>query len=195
MSTVKQYNRIISYRRHTVFKMKLSPKVIVLFFLFNVVFLPHLFARDKAIVLSVIDSDTLRVRYKSNEERFKLVGITTPDTKLNSAVLDNAEKYEKDVNDILLIGKRTLEFTKSLVKPKDKVSIEFDIQFLDKDGRYLGYVYLEDGRMLNEEIIKAGFASPSAERLNVKYKKKFQKAFADARENRKGLWNPAESGK
>ncbi|GJQ49400.1 MAG: thermonuclease family protein [Candidatus Kuenenia stuttgartiensis] len=195
MSTVKQYNRIISYRRHTVFKMKLSPKVIVLFFLFNVVFLPHLFARDKAIVLSVIDSDTLRVRYKSNEERFKLVGITTPDTKLNSAVLDNAEKYEKDVNDILLIGKRTLEFTKSLVKPNDKVSIEFDIQFLDKDGRYLGYVYLEDGRMLNEEIIKAGFASPSAERLNVKYKKKFQKAFADARENRKGLWNPAESGK
>ncbi|MBE7548552.1 MAG: thermonuclease family protein [Candidatus Kuenenia stuttgartiensis] len=177
------------------FKMKLSPKVIVLFFLFNVVFLPHLFARDKAIVLSVIDSDTLRVRYKSNEERFKLVGITTPDTKLNSAVLDNAEKYEKDVNDILLIGKRTLEFTKSLVKPNDKVSIEFDIQFLDKDGRYLGYVYLEDGRMLNEEIIKAGFASPSAERLNVKYKKKFQKAFADARENRKGLWNPAESGK
>ncbi|MCF6149956.1 MAG: thermonuclease [Candidatus Kuenenia sp.] len=173
--------------------MKFSLKVIILLFLVNVLFSSCLYALDKAIVVSVIDGDTLKVIYKNNEERFKLAGIDTPDTTVNSKVRDNAEKYEKDINDILIMGKRAVDYAKNLVKPNDKISIEFDVQFLDRDGKYLGYVYLEDGRMLNEELIKAGFASPSSSRLNVKYKRKFLKAFTDARKNKRGLWSPVEN--
>ena len=38
--------------------------------------------------------------------------------------------------------------------------IKFDIRPRDQYGRLLGYVYLSSGKMLNEEIIKAGYASP-----------------------------------
>jgi len=164
-------------------------------FILNVIFSSGLFALDKAIVESVTDGDILKVIYKNNEERFRLAGIDTPETKMTDAVRANAEKYEKTVSDILLMGKRAMEYTKSLVKPNDKISIEFDVQFLDKDGKYLGYVYLEDGRMLNEELVREGFASPSSSRLNVKYKKRFLQAFTEARKNKKGLWSPAEDSK
>ncbi len=35
---------------------------------------------------------------------------------------------------------------------------EFDVQRKDKYGRLLGYVWLAGGRMLNEEMVKGGYA-------------------------------------
>ncbi len=40
---------------------------------------------------------------------------------------------------------------------------------------------LSNGKMLNEEIVKAGYA-------NVKYKDRFLKAYKYARERGRGLW-------
>jgi len=53
---------------------------------------------------------------------------------------------------------------------------------------FLGYVYLENGRILNEEIIKAGYASPMTIPPNVKYQDRFMKLYREAREARRGLF-------
>jgi micrococcal nuclease len=66
--------------------------------------------------------------------------------------------------------------------------MEFDVQKRAKGGRLLGYVYLSDGKMLNEEIVKAGYAYPMTVPPNVKYQERFLKAYREARENRRGLW-------
>ncbi len=42
--------------------------------------------------------------------------------------------------------------------------------------------------MLNEEILKAGYADLLTIPPNVKYAKRFRKAYRDARENNRGLW-------
>jgi micrococcal nuclease len=42
--------------------------------------------------------------------------------------------------------------------------------------------------MLNEEIVKAGYANLMTVPPNVKYQEGFLKAYREARENRKGLW-------
>ena len=52
----------------------------------------------------------------------------------------------------------------------------------------LAYVWLSNGKMLNEEIVKAGYASLFTHPPNVKYRERFQKAYREARENRRGLW-------
>jgi micrococcal nuclease len=44
------------------------------------------------------------------------------------------------------------------VKPGEFLWIEFDARTRDKYGRLLGYLYLPGGKMLNEEIVKAGYA-------------------------------------
>jgi micrococcal nuclease len=43
-------------------------------------------------------------------------------------------------------------------------------------------------RMLNEEIVKAGYANPMTVPTNVKYQEKFSIAYREARENRSRLW-------
>jgi micrococcal nuclease len=52
----------------------------------------------------------------------------------------------------------------------------------------LGYVYLSDGEMLNEEIVKAGYANLMTVPPNAKYQERFLKAYREARENKRGLW-------
>jgi endonuclease YncB( thermonuclease family) len=48
---------------------------------------------------------------------------------------------------------------------------------------------LSNGKMLNEEIVKAGYATIKAIPPNVKYKDRFLNAFKFAEETKRGLWN------
>ena len=56
-----------------------------------------------------------------------------------------------------------------LSEPGDHVEIELDIQERDRYGRLLGYVWLPDGRMLNEEIVRAGYAGLMTYPPNVRH--------------------------
>ncbi len=86
------------------------------------------------------------------------------------------------------MGKRATEYVESLVKAGDLITIEFDAQQKDRYGRLLGYVYLSNGKMLNEEIVKAGYANVMTIPPIVKYQDRFLKAYKQARERKKGLW-------
>ena len=86
------------------------------------------------------------------------------------------------------MGKRATEYVESLVKIGDLITIEFDAQEKDRYGRLLGYVYLSNGKMLNEEIVKAGYANVMTIPPNVKYKSRFLIAYKHARERKRGLW-------
>jgi micrococcal nuclease len=54
--------------------------------------------------------------------------------------------------------------------------------------RLLGYVYLSNGKMLNEEIVKAGYGNVMTIPPNVKYQDRFLKAYQEARKRKRGLW-------
>jgi micrococcal nuclease len=75
-----------------------------------------------------------------------------------------------------------------LVKKGDTVKIGFDIHQRDKYRRLFGYVYLDNRKMLNEEILRAGYASLLTRAPNVKYVERFRKAYQEARESKRGLW-------
>ncbi len=58
----------------------------------------------------------------------------------------------------------------------------------DRYGRLLGYVFLSNGKMLNEEIVKAGYAIVMTIPPNVKHQDRFLRAYKQARERKRGLW-------
>ncbi len=61
------------------------------------------------------------------------------------------------------------------------MKLEFDVEKRDRYGRLLAYMYLPDGRMLNEEIVKAGYANILTVPPNMKYQERFLKAYRGAR--------------
>jgi len=62
-----------------------------------------------------------------------------------------------------------------------------DVSETDKYGRLLRYVWLGD-QMVNETLVKEGFAQVSTFPPDVKYKEKFLEVQKFARENKIGLW-------
>ena len=159
---------------------------IIFYSILTVLFLYGLLNVQNAIrVKRVVDGDTLLL---TNGERVRLIGIDAPESKPNSRAEKQIEREGKDLKTIISMGKRATKFVEGLVKPGEQVRIEFDVEKRDRYGRLLGYVYLSDGRMLNEEIVREGYASLLTQPPNVKYQKKFIKAYGEARENKKGLW-------
>ena len=144
--------------------------------------------QEVAVVTKVVDGDTLKVKFQGLDESVRLIGIDTPESKANKKAKKDAQRSKSDVETIISMGKEATKFTASLVKPGDTVKIEFDVRPRDKYGRLLGYVYLSNGKMLNEEIVKAGYANVMTYPPNVKYQERFLKAYREARENKKGLW-------
>ncbi len=130
----------------------------------------ELVIRELVTVIKIIDGDTLWVYYGGQREKVRLIGIDTPESKVNTKAKRDAEKTGQDIEIITAMGKRATKYVSSLVKPGHKVTIEFDVEQRDRYGRLLGYVYLSNGKMLNEEIVKAGYANVMTIPPNVKYK-------------------------
>lgn len=144
--------------------------------------------KHNARVLYVIDGDTLKIMFNGKKQSIRLIGIDTPESKKNSKAFKDSARSAKDIDAIVSQGKAARKYVKGLVKKGDRIKVEFDVEKKDKYRRLLGYVYLPDGRMLNDVIIRNGYASPLTIPPNVKYKKKFLRSYRYAREKRLGLW-------
>lgn len=69
------------------------------------------------------------------------------------------------------------------------VMLEFDTQQQDSFGRHLAYVW-EDGELLNEQLVKEGYALWSTRSPNLKYDRRLENAQAWAKLMGLGIWNP-----
>jgi len=141
-------------------------------------------AEDYYIVKRVVDGDTLLLK---NGKYVRLIGVDTPEVHISKKLYRDAERSQKDIKTIRELGKRASDFVKSLVKPGDRIKLEYDWQKIDKYDRILAYVYLEDGTFLNAEIIKQGYGNTYT-RFPFKYMDEFREYEREARENKRGLW-------
>jgi len=169
-------------------QMKHLLKFLLFFFLFSIFPLYPQTTKERVKVLYVIDGDTLKVSYRGKRESVRLIGIDTPESRKNRRAKRIAAREGKDLVAIIRQGKQAKQFVKSLVRPGDYVYLEFDIQSRDRYQRLLAYVYLEDGKMLNSEILLAGYGVPYTVPPCVKYAKMFLENYREARYERKGLW-------
>ena len=150
--------------------------------------LPLSQSKFTAKIISIIDGDTLKIDYKGQKESIRLIGIDTPESRVNKKIKKDAKRSEQDIETIIAMGKMATAYVDGLVKTGDLITIEFDVQQRDRYGRLLGYVYLSNGKMLNVEIVKAGYANVMTIPPDVKYKDMFLKAYREAKEKERGLW-------
>jgi len=183
--------------------------LLLLFLITQAVFSLELQPNHKYIcyLAKVLDGDTVRCRFpypvSKRVETYpvRLIGIDTPETGLRKK---NVGKQEREIEEIgrkvfheridvsrrevVKMGLAAKRFVESLLQNVYTLVVETDVQPTDRYGRVLGYIWLPDGRMLNEEIICNGYALPLTVPPNVKYQKLFLKCFKSALEEKKGLW-------
>lgn len=128
-------------------------------------------AVDENLVTRIVDGDTIEI---SGKVLVRYIGIDTPETV----------DLRKDVQ---CFGKEASNENKRLVLGK-KVTLEKDVSETDRYGRLLRYVYI-DGKMVNEELVKNGYARAVSYPPDIKYQDAFAKAEESARKSERGLWS------
>jgi len=116
--------------------------------------------------------------------------VDTPEVFNDKKARRDAARLETSVEDVREKGKQASAFVKNLItKYKDQAeNLELDKKERDKYGRLLGYLWFKDGKMLNEEIIKAGYGTTMVIPPNSKYYDRFQELEKQAKEKKIGIW-------
>ncbi len=124
-------------------------------------------------VVSVTDGDTIKIEINKKIENVRLLGIDSPET------------YKKQQ----CFGKEATTYLINLLKDKF-VRLEKDSIQPDKDrfGRLLRYIYLEDGTLINEEMVRNGYAFAYT-KYNSDKLKDFIKLEKQSKNEKLGLWN------
>jgi micrococcal nuclease len=128
-------------------------------------------------VSRVVDGDTIEVSpAMGGIPDVRLIGVDTPET------YGGTEPY----------GEEASAFTTQRLEGR-QVALEFDVERIDPYGRVLAYVWLPDGTMFNEVLVREGYAQVATFPPNVKYTDRFLAAQRQARAEDAGLWGLSRS--
>ena len=133
-------------------------------------------APDTGTVVRVADGDTVTIRFADRvERRVRLIGVDAPEM----------DDPREDVAFRAFLSKR---FASHHLYRRD-VRLTYDFSPLDEHGRVLAYLWLGEGTLFNDLVIRQGYAAAF---LKYPYRKDFQKRFraaeAEARKENRGFW-------
>jgi len=148
----------------------------------------HPKAPGTAAIIRVVDGDTLEVQWERKREHLRLIGVDTPESKENRLAGSQAERSGRDVATIINLGKRAAIKTSELAPQGTSLRLEFDAGRRDRYGRLLAYAYLPNGAMLNNELVRLGYAQTMTVPPNVRYAKRFAETMREARQAKRGFW-------
>jgi micrococcal nuclease len=139
-------------------------------------------------IISWTDGDTVRVRIGGASTPVRLIGIDAPEARASERASRQAAEMSRDMATVVTLGRRARAAAERLAPAGTRVRLEQDVRTHDRFGRLLAYVWLADGRMVNEELVRRGFAMVLTIPPNVRYADRFVRAQREAREHRRGLW-------
>jgi len=136
----------------------------------------------EALVVEVVDGDTIRVEAESppegvgRREKVRLIGVDAPESVAPGRPVERfareASAYAKE----RLLGK--------------KVYLAYDRELRDAYGRLLAYVFLKDGSCFDLELVAEGYGYAYL-KFPFAFMDEFRNAELGAKYGRKGLWGAA----
>jgi micrococcal nuclease len=138
---------------------------------------------EHATVVRVVDGDTIVIDRGFGEERLRYIGVDTPETVAPGSPVE-------------WMGPEASAANKALVEGREVV-LERDVSEVDRFGRLLRYVWLQDGSvagaasgwlLVNLALVARGFAQVSTFPPDVRYVDLYLEAQRRARDEGLGLW-------
>ncbi len=135
----------------------------------------------------IYDGDTLRV---DKIGKVRLIGIDAPETLASERDSYYQHKFAISPSILRTIARQGKSYLIDEVKG-ERVCLITDGTAKDKYGRYLAYVYLSNGKLLNEQLLEMGLATVYR-RFSFTKKERFLDEETRARRNGLGLWQTVE---
>jgi micrococcal nuclease len=127
-----------------------------------------------ATVTRVVDGDTAHVLFRGRDVTIRFIGVDTPETVAPGQPIE-------------CYGPEASHFTTKRLTG-EKVRLEFDVERIDPYGRTLAYIWMPDGSLFNETLVRDGFATVATYPPDTRYVHRFEAAQRAAKAADRGLW-------
>lgn len=128
-----------------------------------------------AMVVRVIDGDTIEVRSETSNETVRLIGIDTPEIERAGKA---GECYASEAAAHLA----------GALPAGSTVRLARDVEARDIYDRLLAYVFTTDGTLVNLELAAEGYATALEISPNLAIADAVARAVSDARAAQRGIW-------
>lgn len=135
-------------------------------------------ASARVQVTRVVDGDTIEVLLDGETEDVRYIGVDTPETV-------------KPESPVECFGPQASSFNHRLVEGR-QARLVFGVERRDVYGRLLAYVY-RDGRFVNAELLRKGFARTLTFPPNDRFADRFKRLEIRAARLGRGLWGACGS--
>jgi micrococcal nuclease len=124
-------------------------------------------------VVKVHDGDTVTLMINGRMRKTRLIGIDAPEM--------NQRPW----------GRQAKEHLIDIMNHTDwMVTVETDEVSQDKYGRVLAYLWTNNNELINERMVRDGYAVLFTIKPNVRYRAAFSRAEKLAQQEMKGIWGP-----
>lgn len=131
----------------------------------------------------VHDGDTIEVEHIG---RVRLLGIDSPEKEASGRDRFYRHRFQISPSTLRTVARQATDFVIQHSRNRT-VNLTFDRERKDVHGRTLAYVYLSDGRLLNQLLVEEGLAAVFR-RADFELKDQFLAAESKARNHKRGLW-------
>lgn len=128
---------------------------------------------DPNTVTRIVDGDTIEL---ADGRKVRYIGVDTPEKKTNFTTKECFSEQASAANKEFVLGKT--------------VTLEKDVSETDRYDRLLRFVYV-DGELVQEKLIKGGFAEAKKYKPDVSKSVLFEQWEQDARKQKVGMWGEA----
>jgi len=162
-------------------------KTLTAFLVLSLIYLPLVLA-EELTARRVTSGDRLVL---SDGREIQLIGVDCPDLEDPSHNFNRAVENLIDPSYYSTFAAKSKQFLTDFVTNKT-LRTEMDpihaiVGHHDEQGRFLAYLYLEDGLLVNAVLIDQGYCL-SETRLDFRHKDKFLAYEKDAKRNQRGFW-------
>lgn len=126
--------------------------------------------RPTCTVLRIIDGDSIECDLGGARRQIRLLGIDAPELRQRP------------------FGAQSAAALRTLLPHRSEAGLELDVRERDQYGRILAHVWSENGVLVNELMLRQGFAVVYILSPNVKYAEEFRSAAREAQGAKRGLW-------
>ena len=151
--------------------------------------------RNSQILVKAVDGDGLILKdiFNNSEEEIRFLGIDAPEIKQCRKLIQDERETHLPGQLLLLLGRMSLNFLIELIPPGTKLTVKTENKnYLDIYGRTLAYVYLPDGRCVNEIMVAEGYAKPYS-RFYCSELTNYQILNMKAKYEKRGLYSVVEN--
>ena len=141
-------------------------------------------------IAKFVDGDGIILEEILSKKQFEVrfLGIDAPEINYCEKIKRDEKELQTPAALLIKLGYLSLNFLKNQVNLNDSCElIQEQSNLIDKYGRSLGYLVLNDGRILNEIMVKEGYAKPYNE-VFCSMLPFYQELNLNARNTQKGLY-------